>query len=60
MQPDVPHDVATDLLPLNEVELEHGGVPCVDPITIAFSKRVGDILKIANTDHPARHYRQYM
>jgi hypothetical protein len=33
---------------------------CVDPITIAFSRRVGDILKMANTENPARHYRYYM
>ena len=33
---------------------------CVDPITIAFSRRVGDILKMADPENPARHYRYYM
>jgi hypothetical protein len=54
------HDVATDLLRLTKLNWNTAAFSCVDPITIAFSRRVGDILKIANTDHPARHYRQYM
>ena len=32
----------------------------VDPITVAFSRRVGQILKVANTKDPALHYRYYM
>ncbi|HEY5028999.1 MAG TPA: hypothetical protein VIK39_11365, partial [Candidatus Angelobacter sp.] len=28
--------------------------------TLAFSRRVGEILKIANSDNPALHYRYYM
>jgi hypothetical protein len=27
---------------------------------LAFSRRVGEILKIANSDNPALHYRYYM
>ena len=53
-------EVAADLLRLTKLNWNTAAFCCVDPITIAFSRRVGDILKIANTENPARHYRQYM
>jgi hypothetical protein len=53
-------EVAADLLRLTKLNWNTAAFCCVDPITVAFSRRVGDILKIANTDNPARHYRQYM
>ena len=53
-------EVAADLLRLTKLNWNTAAFCCVDPISIAFSRRVGDILKIANTDNPARHYRQYM
>jgi hypothetical protein len=53
-------EVATDLLRLTKLNWNTAAFCCVDPITIAFSRRVGEILKIANTDKPSRFYRDYM
>ena len=53
-------EVAEDLLRLTKLNWNTAAFCCVDPITIAFSRRVGDILKMANTENPARHYRYYM
>ncbi len=53
-------EVAADLLRLTKLNWNTAAFACVDPITIAFSRRVGEILKIANTDNPSKHYRQYM
>ena len=53
-------EVAEDLLRLTKLNWNTAAFCCVDPITIAFSRRVGDILRIANTEKPARHYRYYM
>ena len=52
--------LAEDLLRLTKLNWNTAAFCCVDPITIAFSRRVGDILKMANTENPARHYRYYM
>lgn len=54
------HEVANDLLRLTKLNWNTAAFCCVDPITIAFSRRVGEILKIANTDKPSRFYRHYM
>ena len=52
--------MAEDLLRLTKRNWNTAAFCCVDPITIAFSRRVGDILKMANTENTARHYRYYM
>jgi len=53
-------EVAADLLSLTKLNVNTAAFACVDPITIAFSRRVGEILKIADTDKPSKHYRHYM
>lgn len=53
-------EVAGDLLRLTKLNWNTAAFNCVDPITIAFSKRVGEILKVANIENPALHYRYYM
>jgi hypothetical protein len=53
-------EVAEDLMRLTKLNWNTAAFCCVDPITIAFSRRVGDILKMANTENPTRHYRYYM
>lgn len=53
-------EVAGDLMRLTKLNWNTAAFCCVDPITIAFSRRIGDILKIANSERPARHYRFYM
>jgi hypothetical protein len=53
-------EIATDLLRLTKLNWNTAAFCCVDPITIAFSRRVGEILKIANTENPSRFYRDYM
>jgi hypothetical protein len=53
-------DVAADLLRLTKLNWNTAAFCCVDPITIAFSRHVGEILKTANTDKPSRFYRDYM
>jgi len=54
------HDVAGDLLRLTKLNWNTAAFSCVDPITLAFSKRVGEILRVANIENPALHYRYYM
>jgi hypothetical protein len=54
------HEVAADLLRLTKLNWNTAAFCCVDPITIAFSRRIGEILKIARTDNPSRFYRHYM
>jgi len=53
-------EVAADLLRLTKLNWNTAAFACVDPITITFSRRVGEILKIANTENPSKRYRQYM
>ena len=53
-------EVAGDLLRLTKLNWNTAAFSCVDPITIAFSKRVGEILRVANVEKPALHYRYYM
>lgn len=54
------HEVAGDLLRLTKLNWNTAAFSCVDPITLAFSRRVGEILKVANIENPALHYRYYM
>jgi hypothetical protein len=54
------YEVANDLLRLTKLNWNTAAFSCVDPITLAFSKRVGEILKMANVENPALHYRYYM
>jgi len=53
-------EVAADLLRLTKLNWNTAAFCCVDPITIGFSRRVGEILKIANTEKPSPFYRHYM
>lgn len=53
-------EVAADLVRLTKLNWNTAAFCCVEPITIAFSRRVGEILKVANTDNPSRFYRDYM
>jgi hypothetical protein len=53
-------EVATDLMRLTKLNWNTAAFCCVDPITIAFSRRVGEILRIAKTENPSRFYRDYM
>jgi hypothetical protein len=53
-------EVAEDIMRLTKLNWNTAAFCCVDPITLAFSRRVGDILKMANTKDPALHYRYYM
>ncbi len=53
-------EVAEDIMRLTKLNWNTAAFCCSDPITLAFAKRVGDILKVANTKDPALHYRYYM
>jgi hypothetical protein len=53
-------EAARDILRLTKLNWNSAAFSCVDPITLAFSKRVGEILRVANVDNPALHYRYYM
>lgn len=53
-------EVAEDIIRLTKLNWNTAAFNCVDPITLAFSKKVGEILKMANTKEPAMHYRYYM
>jgi hypothetical protein len=53
-------EAAQDLLKLTKLNWNTAAFNCRDPITIAFSRRVGDILKMARGKDPALHYRYYM
>jgi hypothetical protein len=53
-------EVAADLMRLTKLNWNTAAFNCVDPITLAFARRIGDILKMAKTDNPAMQYRYYM
>ncbi|PYU19463.1 MAG: hypothetical protein DMG32_24380, partial [Acidobacteria bacterium] len=53
-------ETAADLLRLTKLNWNTAAFSCRDPITLAFSRRVGDILKMAKGKEPAIHYRYYM
>jgi hypothetical protein len=53
-------EVAEDIMRLTKLNWNTSAYSCVDPITLAFSRRVGEILKVANTQEPALQYRYYM
>jgi hypothetical protein len=53
-------EAAEDILRLTKLNWNTAAFSCRDPITIAFSRRVGDILKMAKGKEPALHYRYYM
>jgi hypothetical protein len=53
-------DTAADMLRLTKLNWNTAAFSCRDPITLAFSRRVGDILKMAKGKEPAIHYRYYM
>jgi hypothetical protein len=53
-------EVAEDIIRLTKLNWNTADFCCSDPITLAFAKRVGDILKVAGTKDPSLHYRYYM
>jgi hypothetical protein len=53
-------EVAEDIMRLTKLNWNTSAYSCVDPITLAFSRRAGEILKVANTTEPALQYRYYM
>lgn len=53
-------DCAEDILRLTKLNWNTSAFGTHDPITLAFSKRVGEILKMAGNKEPAEHYRYYM
>ena len=53
-------EAAEDILKLTKLNWNTSAFNCRDPITLAFSRRVGDILKMAKGREPALHYRYYM
>ena len=53
-------EAAEDILKLTKLNWNTAAFNCRDPITLAFSRRVGDILKMAKGKEPALHYRYYM
>ncbi len=53
-------DCAEDILRLTKLNWNTSAFGTHDPITLAFSRRVGDILKLAGSREPALQYRYYM
>jgi hypothetical protein len=53
-------ECATDILRLTKLNWNTSAFGTHDPITLAFSRRVGDILKLAGQREPAVQYRYYM
>src|SRR3981081_3953372 len=54
------HEAAADILKLTKLNWNTAAFDCREPITVAFARRVGDILKLAKGKEPALHYRYYM
>jgi hypothetical protein len=54
------HETAADLIRLTKLNWNTAAFCTHDPITLAFSRRVGDILKMAGQKEPAIQYRFYM
>jgi hypothetical protein len=53
-------EAAADILKLTKLNWNTAAFNCREPITVAFARRVGDILKLAKGKEPALHYRYYM
>jgi len=53
-------ECAEDILRLTKLNWNTSAFGTHDPITLAFSRRVGDILKLAGSREPALQYRYYM
>jgi hypothetical protein len=53
-------EAAEDILKLTKLNWNTAAFNCRDPITLAFARRVGDILKTAKGKEPALYYRFYM
>jgi hypothetical protein len=53
-------DCAADILRLTKLNWNTSAFATHDPITLAFSRRVGEILKLAGNKEPAVQYRYYM
>jgi len=53
-------EAAEDILRLTKLNWNTAAFNCRDPITLAFSRRVGEILKMAVGKEPALYYRYYM
>src|SRR5437870_8123586 len=53
-------EAATDILKLTKLNWNTAAFNCREPITLAFARRVGDILKLAKAKEPALHYRYYV
>jgi hypothetical protein len=51
---------AEDILRLTKLNWNTAAFNCRDPITLAFARRVGEILKMAKGKEPALYYRYYM
>ena len=53
-------ECAEDILRLTKLNWNTSDFATHDPITLAFSRRVGEILKLAGSKEPALQYRYYM
>jgi hypothetical protein len=53
-------EAAEDILRLTKLNWNTAAFNCRDPITMAFARRVGEILKMAKGNEPALYYRFYM
>jgi hypothetical protein len=53
-------EAAEDILRLTKLNWNTAAFNCRDPITLAFARRVGEILKMAKGREPALYYRYYM
>lgn len=53
-------EAAEDILKLTKLNWNSASFNCRDPITLAFARRVGEILKMAKGREPALYYRYYM
>jgi hypothetical protein len=53
-------ETAADIMRLTKLNCNTAAFNIRDPITLAFSKKVGEILKLAGDKEPALHYRYYM
>jgi len=53
-------ETSEDILRLTKLNWNTSAFNCRDPITLAFARRVGEILKIAKGKEPALYYRFYM
>jgi hypothetical protein len=53
-------EASEDILRLTKLNWNTSAFNCRDPITLAFARRVGEILKMAKGKEPALYYRYYM